>query len=100
MLAAEAATLAAMSARAAHVCPICAREVAPRNGTPKNPSFPFCSPACKVVDLGRWFDGTYRIPEPADLEAGIAPKPASPDDDGGSEHEAEYGDESLREEDS
>jgi endogenous inhibitor of DNA gyrase (YacG/DUF329 family) len=26
--------------------------------------FPFCSPACKVVDLGRWFDGTYRIPPP------------------------------------
>jgi endogenous inhibitor of DNA gyrase (YacG/DUF329 family) len=56
-----------MPARAAHVCPICGREVAPRNGTPKNLSFPFCSPACKVVDLGRWFDGTYRIPAPAEL---------------------------------
>ncbi len=55
-----------MSARAAHVCPICGREAAPRNGTPKNPAFPFCSPTCKVVDLGRWFDGTYRIAAPAD----------------------------------
>jgi endogenous inhibitor of DNA gyrase (YacG/DUF329 family) len=33
----------------------------------QNPSFPFCSPACKVVDLGRWLDGTYRIPEPEPL---------------------------------
>jgi len=64
MLAAEAATLRRMSARGPHVCPICGREVAPRNGTPKNVAFPFCSPACKVVDLGRWFDGTYRIPAP------------------------------------
>jgi uncharacterized protein len=61
-----------MSVRAPHVCPICGREVAPRNGTPRNPSFPFCSPSCKVVDLGRWFDGTYRIPTPAELDAGIS----------------------------
>jgi endogenous inhibitor of DNA gyrase (YacG/DUF329 family) len=88
-----------MSVRAAHVCPICAREVAPRNGTPKNPSFPFCSPACKVVDLGRWFDGTYRIPEPAELEPGVAPKPASIDERGGGEREEEHGDARSREED-
>jgi endogenous inhibitor of DNA gyrase (YacG/DUF329 family) len=33
--------------------------------TPKPPgraSFPFCSPACKLVDLGRWLDGSYRLP--------------------------------------
>lgn len=64
MQAPEAATLPGMSARGQHVCPICGCEVAPRNGTPKNVAFPFCSPACKVVDLGRWFDGTYRIPPP------------------------------------
>lgn len=45
------------------MCPICAREAAPRDGTPKNPAFPFCSPACKLVDLGKWLDGTYRIPD-------------------------------------
>ena len=61
-----------MSGRAPHVCPICAREVAPRNGTPRNPSFPFCSPACKVVDLGRWFDGTYRLPAPSDQDGADA----------------------------
>jgi hypothetical protein len=24
--------------------------------------FPFCSERCKLVDLGAWFDGDYRIP--------------------------------------
>jgi len=26
------------------------------------PSFPFCSPRCKMIDLGRWLSGAYRIP--------------------------------------
>ena len=26
---------------------------------------PFCSERCKMVDLGRWLDGTYKITEPA-----------------------------------
>jgi endogenous inhibitor of DNA gyrase (YacG/DUF329 family) len=42
-------------------CPICHREVA---AYPDNPSFPFCGPRCKLIDLGRWLDGTYRIPGP------------------------------------
>ena len=25
---------------------------------------PFCSERCKMIDLGRWLDGTYAIPEP------------------------------------
>jgi hypothetical protein len=50
-----------MGARARHVCPICARDALPRGD---NPAFPFCSPACKLVDLGRWLDGAYRIPGP------------------------------------
>jgi endogenous inhibitor of DNA gyrase (YacG/DUF329 family) len=25
-------------------------------------SFPFCSPRCKLIDLGRWLGGKYRIP--------------------------------------
>jgi hypothetical protein len=41
------------------VCPICARPVAPRVG---NKAFPFCSRSCKLVDLGRWLDGSYRMP--------------------------------------
>lgn len=84
MLAAETATLAAMSARAPHVCPICGSLAAPRQGAPGNPSFPFCSPACKVVDLGRWFDGTYRIPTPSEHDADaeqFAPPPAHEEDE-------------------
>lgn len=58
-----------MGSRARHVCPICAREVSPRDGTPKNPAFPFCSPSCKLVDLGRWLDGAYRVPAEDDGSA-------------------------------
>ncbi len=25
------------------------------------PHFPFCSDRCQMVDLGKWFDGNYRI---------------------------------------
>jgi endogenous inhibitor of DNA gyrase (YacG/DUF329 family) len=40
-------------------CPICAKQAAPRT---KNPSFPFCSPRCKAVDLGKWLNEEYRVP--------------------------------------
>jgi endogenous inhibitor of DNA gyrase (YacG/DUF329 family) len=26
------------------------------------PQFPFCSPRCKTIDLGRWLGESYRIP--------------------------------------
>ena len=39
-----------------HACPICRRPVA-RTGK----CFPFCTPRCKVVDLGRWLGGDYRL---------------------------------------
>ncbi len=29
------------------------------------PFRPFCSERCKLVDLGRWLDGTYTVSEPA-----------------------------------
>ncbi len=28
----------------------------------ENPYFPFCSERCKLVDLGKWLGGEYRIP--------------------------------------
>jgi uncharacterized protein len=40
-------------------CPQCSN---PRIGGEKNPAFPFCSHRCKMVDLGRWLNGEYRIP--------------------------------------
>ena len=41
-------------------CPSCRREVKPRE---ENPAFPFCSPRCRAVDLGKWFTGAYRVPD-------------------------------------
>ena len=32
------------------------------------PHLPFCSERCKLLDLGKWLDGTHRIEEP--LEPG------------------------------
>jgi endogenous inhibitor of DNA gyrase (YacG/DUF329 family) len=50
-----------MVARSRHVCPICGKESRPRA---ENASYPFCCPPCKLVDLGSWLDGAYRIPGP------------------------------------
>jgi hypothetical protein len=70
-----------MSMPAPHTCPICGREAplrqsAPSQGepsqeAPRPSAFPFCSPACKLVDLGRWLDGDYRIPGPPVEEPGV-----------------------------
>ncbi|MXV45190.1 DNA gyrase inhibitor YacG [Saccharibacter sp. 17.LH.SD] len=36
-------------------CPICQK--------PTSPEFrPFCSQHCANIDLGRWFQGHYRVP--------------------------------------
>jgi uncharacterized protein len=45
-------------------CPTCRKAAAPRR---ENAFFPFCSERCKLVDLGKWLTGEYRIP--------VAPEP-------------------------
>jgi uncharacterized protein len=52
-------------------CPTCSRrfEIADLADLP---SFPFCSPRCRLIDLGRWIDGAYAIPVEEN------PRPASP----------------------
>jgi endogenous inhibitor of DNA gyrase (YacG/DUF329 family) len=40
-------------------CPTCDRKAKSRD---ENPAFPFCSPRCRAVDLGKWFLGAYRVP--------------------------------------
>ena len=42
-------------------CPICERDL---EGERSDwPQFPFCSPRCKMIDLGRWLGGkTYGVP--------------------------------------
>ena len=39
------------------LCPICNEPV-----TGAEASRPFCSPRCKLIDLGQWLDESYRIP--------------------------------------
>ena len=43
---------------------------------PVDPAWrPFCSKRCKVQDLARWADGTYRVPGDAVPEADDSQKP-------------------------
>jgi uncharacterized protein len=39
-------------------CPRCGKEAEYQG----NPFRPFCSERCKLIDLGSWLSGTYRIP--------------------------------------
>ena len=43
-------------------CPTC-RKTSEWEG---NPSRPFCSERCKLLDLGKWLQGDYRIPAAED----------------------------------
>lgn len=64
-------------------CPTCRKPVQePAPGEPMG-DFPFCSPRCKLVDLGRWLDGKYQIPvvDVDDNEDGDFPDPVRPPDD-------------------
>ena len=53
-------------------CPICSKRFAIAS-LDDLPCFPFCSERCRLVDLGRWIDGSYTISEkaPADDELQI-----------------------------
>jgi endogenous inhibitor of DNA gyrase (YacG/DUF329 family) len=41
------------------LCPICKKPTKPRES---NRAAPFCSPRCKMLDLGKWLNEDYRIP--------------------------------------
>ena len=40
-------------------CPICKKPV-----KASDPEFPFCSPRCRTIDLGKWASGEYVISSP------------------------------------
>jgi endogenous inhibitor of DNA gyrase (YacG/DUF329 family) len=40
------------------LCPTCGKPAQWQD----NPSRPFCSERCKLIDLGRWVDEEYRVP--------------------------------------
>jgi hypothetical protein len=47
------------------ICPICKKATT----WEENPSKPFCSERCKLIDLGKWVSEDYRIEgEKADKE--------------------------------
>ena len=61
-------------------CPVCGRAAAPRAA---NPTFPFCSDRCRLIDLGKWLGEEYRIPagRPGDgAVTGVGPMPNSEED--------------------
>lgn len=43
-------------------CPVCKKALSEGAASIGDGPFPFCSPRCKLVDLGAWLDGSYRIP--------------------------------------
>lgn len=50
-------------------CPICKTLT-----SEESEQYPFCSPRCKTIDLGRWADEKYKITRPidqTDLEEGV-----------------------------
>ena len=62
-----------MANQALH-CPTCKKVVTAADG-----DFPFCSERCRIIDLGKWASGDYRITSPIldpdlleDLERGGA----------------------------
>lgn len=62
-------------------CPICQRALSGQ-GPKEWPDWPFCSPRCRTIDLGRWLGEAYRLPaagpvEPAP-EGGESPDPPKP----------------------
>ena len=50
-------------------CPICEKELK-TNGGPKPAFAPFCSDRCKLIDLGRWLGGSYRVAAEEEEEDG------------------------------
>jgi uncharacterized protein len=48
-------------------CPICKKPVRSSDA-----EFPFCSPRCRTIDLGKWASGEYVVSSPLpDAEEGI-----------------------------
>jgi endogenous inhibitor of DNA gyrase (YacG/DUF329 family) len=56
-------------------CPICKKTVTVGKN---NPFQPFCSKRCKMVDLGKWLDEKYVIPDDP-----VSPSPKDPKEDQG-----------------
>ena len=65
-------------------CPTCKTLV-----TREEQNFPFCSNRCRLIDLGKWSSGEYRISSPIldpDVLEGLNPGAGRRDDDDDSSH--------------
>ncbi len=56
-------------------CPTCKKPV--KNS---DPEFPFCSPRCRLIDLGKWAKGDYVISSPLQDTSDIPSETSSTDD--------------------
>lgn len=68
-----------MSANQALRCPTCRTLV-----TAGDEYFPFCSDRCRLIDLGKWASGAYRISTPIldpEVLEGLENTPRSQDED-------------------
>ena len=59
------------------VCPGCGTALV---WSPDNPWRPFCSERCKLIDLGQWATGGYRIPQ-EDADDGKAQSGDQPEEE-------------------
>lgn len=50
----------AMSGAKPILCPICRKPV-----SPDAENLPFCSDRCRLLDLGKWASGDYKVSSPA-----------------------------------
>lgn len=67
-----------MAKRAQIRCPTCKKPV-----RRADPDFPFCSPRCRTIDLGKWASGAYVISSPlnqadqtGEADYALQPRPA------------------------
>ncbi len=59
-------------------CPIC-DQLMEGQSTREWPDFPFCSARCRLIDLGRWLGGQYRLTPDEDSQAPVeSEKPENP----------------------
>jgi endogenous inhibitor of DNA gyrase (YacG/DUF329 family) len=55
-------------------CPVCDAPV----NLETTPTVPFCSDRCRLIDLGRWLDEGYALPEPPRGDDDESPDEAPP----------------------
>jgi endogenous inhibitor of DNA gyrase (YacG/DUF329 family) len=60
-------------------CVICKKVIAARK---RNQHYPFCSPRCRLIDLGKWLGEGYRIAGRPEENEDELPAPTQDNDDG------------------